>query len=66
MRERVHLFEFRDRDVGIDLGGRELRVAQDRLDEADVSAVGKHVGRHRVAEQVRGARGIKLAPPTGR
>jgi hypothetical protein len=52
---RVHFLELGDGDVGVDLGRRELCVAQDCLDKADIGAVGQHVGRHRVAKEVRGA-----------
>src|SRR6266853_1985354 len=55
MRKRVDLFELGDGDVRVDLGGGELRVAQDRLYEADVGAVLEHVSGHRVAEQMRSA-----------
>ena len=60
MRERVHLLQFEDRDLRVDLGRVEPRVTEHLLDEADVGAVLQHERRHGVAEQMAGAR---LADP---
>lgn len=52
VRPRVHGLQALDRDVRVDLRRRELRVAQDLLEIADVGAGVVHQGRHRVAEDV--------------
>ncbi|MGH7613214.1 MAG: hypothetical protein ACREMW_04095 [Gemmatimonadales bacterium] len=35
----VHRLELGDRDPGVELGGRELRVAEQRLEVADFSRI---------------------------
>ena len=52
----MHGLEALDRDVRVDLGRRELRMAQDLLQVADVGAGVVHQRRHRVAEDVDAAR----------
>jgi hypothetical protein len=47
----VHRLQALDRDVGVALGGRELSVAQSRLEIADVTAGVVHERRHGVAER---------------
>ncbi len=54
MRERVHVLQLPDRDLGVDLGGGQLAMAEDGLDVTDVGAVVEHQRRHRVAEDVAG------------
>src|SRR5690348_12983778 len=56
MRRRVNLLELRDRDLGVNLGGRELRVPEHRLNEPDVGPVLQHVRRAGVPEEVTGTR----------
>lgn len=51
----MHLLEYTDCDLRVDLRRRQFRVSEHRLDEADVAAVLQHQRRHRVAEQVAGA-----------
>lgn len=48
----MHLLQLRNAHVCIDLRGRKIRVAEKRLDEADVGAVLKHVGSAGVPEKV--------------
>lgn len=40
-------------DVGVDLGRRDVGVAEDLLDDAQVGAAGQHVGGEGVAQRVR-------------
>ena len=58
MGQRMHFFELADADVRVNFRRGQLRVAQDRLDEADIGAIGEHMSRHRMAKEVRGAGGI--------
>ena len=44
-----------DRDLGVDLGGGDVGVAEHLLDVSDVGAAFQHQCGHRVAEQVTGA-----------
>ena len=47
VRLRVHGFQALDGDVGVDLGRRELGVAEHRLEVTDVTAGVVHERRHR-------------------
>src|SRR5258708_6795100 len=64
MRARVHLLEPLDRDMRIDLGRRELRMAQHLLEIADVGAGIMHQRRHRVAKDVHAPGFVMPAPTT--
>jgi len=48
----VNGFELLNRDLGVNLGGVEVLMAQQRLDKADIRAVIEHVGGAGVAQQV--------------
>ena len=50
----MNLTEVRVRDVGVDLGGADVGVAEHGLDTAEVGAIHEEVGGERVAKGVRG------------
>ena len=50
----MDFFEFTVRDVGIDLSGRDVGVAEHFLNGTKIGAVHKQIGRKLVAELVRG------------
>lgn len=54
MGRRVDLLQCADGDVGIDLRGLQLHMAEDFLNEPDVGPVLVHQRSHRVPEQVTG------------
>ena len=49
---RMHFLELQDRHAGVDFGGREVGMPEERLDVADVGAVLQHQSRHGVAEDM--------------
>ena len=52
VRPLVHLAEFRDRDVGVDLRGGQAGVAEHRLDVADVGpSVGGSQNRYQIVSE---------------
>lgn len=56
----VDLPQFLDTDLGVNLGGGQVAVAQHHLDKADIRAIIQHMGGHGVAEQVAGFRLVDL------
>ncbi len=51
----MDLFQFADRDLGIDLGGAEFGVAELLLDEAGIGSVFQHEGGAGVAQEMAAA-----------
>lgn len=51
----MHLFELSDGDLGVNLGGVELGMAEELLDVADVGPVLQHQRGAGMAEQMAGA-----------
>jgi hypothetical protein len=51
----VDLLEVADGDVGVDLGGGYVGVAEEVLDVAEIGTVFEHQGGGRVPEEVAGA-----------
>lgn len=51
----MHLLQLLDRDLGINLSGRQVHMPQDQLDVADIGAVLQHMGGHAPPEQLTGA-----------
>ena len=50
----MYVSELRVGDVGVDLGGRDRRMAQEGLDGTDIGSVAEQIGGERVAQGVRG------------
>jgi hypothetical protein len=51
----MDLLQLLDRDLGVNLGGREFGMAKELLDKADIRAAFKHLRGANVAKQVAGA-----------
>ena len=49
----MDLFEMGVGDVGVNLGSADIRMAEERLDRAEVGTVHEEVGRERMAEGMR-------------
>ena len=52
----MDLLQLLDRDLGVNLGGREFGMVKELLDKADIRAAFKHLCGASVAKQVAGAR----------
>ena len=55
MGEGMHFLEPSKRDLCVDLGGRELGMAEDLLDRSQIGPVLQHESGHGVAEEMAGA-----------